>query len=257
MNAKKLVAEIIYIVVCVMIVIGLSTVVFASVDEQQAGINRVNAMKIQTEEMEKVAAQSVVSEEAEKAMTVAALNDAVIATSEIDNSEEFDNTKAGADAFDDAISESIKETKRKEEAAAAKKAQEAAASSASAGGAAGRLVIPDLGINVGMVYGCSQAIVDAPDSAAVWGAGGGLVIGDHWHQNNYTNIQYSVPGSTIAYVNGAPYVCVAYFHGHNTGDTLTDNNFNDVMNTLGVGQVLLYTCNGSSYNIHIAIYQAQ
>lgn len=256
MNAKKLVAEIIYILVCVMLVIGLSTAVSASVDEQQAGINRVNAMKIQTDEMGKVAAQPVVSEETKKAMAVASLNDAVIATSEIDNSEEFDNTKAEANAFDDAISESIKDTKRKEEAATAKKAQEAA-SSASAGGAAGRLVIPDLGINVGMVYGCSQAIVDAPDSAAVWGAGSGLVIADHWNQNHYTNIQYSVPGSTIAYVNGAPYVCIAYLQGHNTGDTITDNNYSDIMNTLGAGQVLLYTCNGCRQNVHIAIYQAQ
>ena len=256
MNAKKLVAEVIYIVVCLMLVIGLSTVVFASVDEQQAGINRVNAMKIQTEEMEKVALQPLVSQEEKKAIAVVALNDAVMATSEIDNSDEFDNAKAGADAFDDAISESIQATKRKEEAAAAKKAQEAA-SSASAGGAAGRLVIHDLGINVGMVYGCSQAIVDAPDSAAVWGAGSGLVIADHWNQNHYTNIQYSVPGSTIAYVNGAPYVCIAYLQGHNTGDTITDNNYSDIMNTLGAGQVLLYTCNGCRQNVHIAIYQAQ
>lgn len=33
-----------------------------------------------------------------------------------------------------------------------------------------------------------------------------------------------------------------------------DENGNDVMNTLGAGQVLLYTCNGCWQNVHVAIY---
>lgn len=121
-------------------------------------------------------------------------------------------------------------------------------------GQPGRLVIPDLGINVAMVWGLDQSIVDAPDSAATWSTGAGITIADHWNQGNYTNIQYSVPGSTIAYVDNTAYVCVSCFEGHNTGYTVTDENGNDVMNTLGAGQVLLYTCNGCWQNVHVAIY---
>lgn len=57
-------------------------------------------------------------------------------------------------------------------------------------GQPGRLVIPDLGINVAMVWGLDQSIVDAPDSAATWSTGAGITIADHWNQGNYT--KYSV-----------------------------------------------------------------
>ncbi len=127
-------------------------------------------------------------------------------------------------------------------------------------GAAGpipnRIVIPDLNINTGLVSGNSQTIVDAADSAAIWQTGLGITVADHWNQGNYTNIQYSVPGSTIAYINGIKYICTACFGGHNNGTCVTDNAGNDIMNTLGAGQALLYTCNGCWQNVHIAIYQA-
>ena len=83
----------------------------------------------------------------------------------------------------------------------------------------------------------------------------GITVADHWNQGNYTNIQYSVPGSTIAYIDGTKYICTEYFKGHNTGTCITDNAGNDVMNTLGAGKALLYTCNGCWQNVHVAIYQ--
>lgn len=119
----------------------------------------------------------------------------------------------------------------------------------------GRIVIPELNIDTGLIYGYTQEIADAADSAAIWEAGQGIIVADHWNQGNYTNIQYSVPGSTIAYIDGTKYICTKYFKGHNTGTCITDNAGNDVMNTLGAGKALLYTCNGCWQNVHVAIYQ--
>lgn len=119
----------------------------------------------------------------------------------------------------------------------------------------GRIVIPELNINTGLTYGCTQEITDAADSAAIWETGQGITVADHWNQGNYTNIQYSVPGSTIAYIDGTKYICTECFKGHNTGTCITDNAGNDVMNTLGAGKALLYTCNGCWQNVHVAIYQ--
>lgn len=119
----------------------------------------------------------------------------------------------------------------------------------------GRIVIPELNINTGLIYGYTQEIADAADSAAIWEAGQGIIVADHWNQGNYTNIQYSVPGSTIAYINDTKYICTEYFKGHNTETCITDNAGNDVMNTLGAGKALLYTCNGCWQNVHVAIYQ--
>lgn len=119
----------------------------------------------------------------------------------------------------------------------------------------GRIVIPELNINTGLIYGYTQEIADAADSAAIWETGQGIIVADHWNQGNYTNIQYSVPGSTIAYIDGTKYICTKYFKGHNTGTCITDNAGNDVMNTLGAGKALLYTCNGCWQNVHVAIYQ--
>lgn len=119
----------------------------------------------------------------------------------------------------------------------------------------GRIVIPELNINTGLIYGCTQEITDAADSAAIWETGQGITVADHWNQGNYTNIQYSVPGSTIAYIDGTKYICTEYFKGHNTGTCIVDNAGNDVMNTLGAGKALLYTCNGCWQNVHVAIYQ--
>lgn len=119
----------------------------------------------------------------------------------------------------------------------------------------GRIVIPELNINTGLIYGYKQEIADAADSAAIWEAGQGIIVADHWNQGNYTNIQYSIPGSTIAYIDGTKYICTEYFKGHNTGTCITDNAGNDVMNTLGAGKALLYTCNGCWQNVHVAIYQ--
>lgn len=119
----------------------------------------------------------------------------------------------------------------------------------------GRIVIPELNINTGLTYGCTQEITDAADSAAIWETGQGITVADHWNQGNYTNIQYSIPGSTIAYIDGTKYICTECFKGYNTGTCITDNAGNDVMNTLGAGKALLYTCNGCWQNVHVAIYQ--
>lgn len=126
----------------------------------------------------------------------------------------------------------------------------------------GNVVIPDLNINTPLGF-CSveeksyiaQSVTDAPNLAAEWNSGAGVTIADHWNQGNFTNIQYSIPGVTVAYINGTKYVCESCFNGYNVTTTITDNAGNDIMNTLQAGQAMLYTCNGSWQNVHIAIYR--
>lgn len=131
-------------------------------------------------------------------------------------------------------------------------------------GTAGRLYIPDLGINVGM-YSTSimgseaanaQAITDAQDSAATFSFDGHTVIADHNNQG-FSGIRKAVAGSTHLYVqqNGQikDYVCLANIQGHNTSRDIVDSNYNSA-SLLYPGSYMLYTCNENWHNITITFW---
>lgn len=231
-NAYKSLAMTMYTIAAFILAVGFATVVFASAEEQGSTPSNIsNSQPVEETVVDEIAAKTPETAEPEESASPADEEPVVEYFCEDDD-----------DIFDEEATETPDETEPESKPEAAVTGQP------------GRLVIPDLGINVAMVWGLDQSIVDAPDSAATWSTGAGITIADHWNQSNYTNIQYSVPGTTIAYVDNTAYVCVSCFEGHNTGYTVTDENGNDVMNTLAAGQVLLYTCNGCWQNVHVAIY---
>lgn len=130
-------------------------------------------------------------------------------------------------------------------------------------GTAGRLVIPDLGINVAMyattAYDASQSqkYVDWADAAAYmsdWGAS--VLVADHNYQG-FSATAGAVPGKTIAYVKTAAgtkqYICTANFTGHNAG-TLVDEDYRDLSSD-NAGGLTLYTCMDSWKNVRITFWQ--
>lgn len=232
-NTYKSLAMTMYTIAAIILAVGFATVVFASAEEQGNPSSDISTSQPieETAVVEETVVETPETAEPEESTSLADEEPVIEYFCEDDD-----------DIFDEEATETDEETEPECEAEVVVTGQP------------GRLVIPDLGINVAMVWGLDQSIVDAPDSAATWSTGAGITIADHWNQGNYTNIQYSVPGSTIAYVDNTAYVCVSCFEGHNTGYTVTDESGNDVMNTLGAGQVLLYTCNGCWQNVHVAIY---
>lgn len=131
-------------------------------------------------------------------------------------------------------------------------------------GTAGRLTIPDVGIDVALysasLYGGSQGIVDAHDSAAymqdAWGLYNSILIADHWNQG-FGAIKGSVPDATKAYIKTSrgtiEYICVANFTGHNTGRDLTDNDYKRITNLYSDG-LIMYTCNDHWSNVTITFW---
>ena len=232
-NTYKSLAMTMYTIAAIILAVGFATVVFASAEEQGNPSSDISTSKPveETVAVDEIAPETPETADTEESTSSADEEPVVEYFCEDDD-----------DISDEEATETPDETEPESEPKVAVTGQP------------GRLVIPDLGINVAMVWGLEQSIVDAPDSAATWSTGAGITIADHWNQGNYTNIQYSVPGSTIAYVDNTAYVCVSCFERHNTGYTVTDESGNDVMNTLGAGQVLLYTCNGCWQNVHVAIY---
>lgn len=232
-NTYKSLAMTMYTIAAIILAVGFATVVFASAEEQGNTSSDISASQTieETAAVEDTAVETPETAETEESASPADEEPVVEYFCEDDD-----------DILVEEAIETPDEAKPKSEP------------KVTVTGQPGRLVIPDLGINVAMVWGLDQSIVDAPDSAATWSTGAGITIADHWNQGNYTNIQYSVPGSTIAYVDNTAYVCISCFEGHNIGYTVTDESGNDVMNALGAGQVLLYTCNGCWQNVHVAIY---
>ena len=130
-------------------------------------------------------------------------------------------------------------------------------------GTAGRLVIPDLGINVAMytttVYDASQSqkYVDWADAAAYmpdWGAS--VLVADHNYQG-FSATAGAVPGKTVAYVKteagSKQYICTANFAGHNAG-MLVDGDYRDLSGD-NAGGLTLYTCMDSWKNVRITFWQ--
>ena len=131
-------------------------------------------------------------------------------------------------------------------------------------GTAGRLTIPSVGVDVALynasLYGGSQGIVDAHDSAAymqdAWGLYNSVLIADHWNQG-FDAMKHSVPDVTKAYIQTnsgtIEYICVANFTGHNTGTDLTDNDYKRIVNLYSDG-LIMYTCNDHWSNVTIIFW---
>ena len=128
----------------------------------------------------------------------------------------------------------------------------------------GRLVIPDVGVNVGLYCGTeadgwvgdyAQSVTDAQDSAVVLLMPGHHVIGDHWNQG-FDGIKSAVPGETLAYVvyGDASYEtwrCVGLdLNGVNDGYTIWTSDGRNVYDSY-LENMIMYTCNGNWQ--HIAI----
>ena len=131
-------------------------------------------------------------------------------------------------------------------------------------GTAGRLTIPTVGVDVALynasLYGGSQGIVDARDSAAYMqdacGLYNSILIADHWNQG-FDAMKRSVPDATKAYIKTSSgtieYICVANFTGHNTGRDLTDNDYKRITNLYSDG-LIMYTCNDHWSNVTITFW---
>lgn len=117
----------------------------------------------------------------------------------------------------------------------------------------GRLRIPSVGINVALFAVNTQATIDAPDSAAIYGGNGGTTIADHQNQG-FRAIANCVPGSTVAYIDTPEgtqrYICSVRTMGHNVTTALTD----DSLNVFSYGGLIMYTCRDNSYNIWIVCF---
>lgn len=117
----------------------------------------------------------------------------------------------------------------------------------------GRLYIPDAYIDVALYYGLSQAAADRYDSAAIhdYPPYKGEIIADHTTQEFHK--LFSVKVGTTGYIvleNGdcINIECVEVHNGHNTGFTLTDESYKNVM---GTHDYLAYTCRNGWMNILI------
>lgn len=127
-------------------------------------------------------------------------------------------------------------------------------------GSAGRLVIPDVGIDVALYYADdahSQTIVNNTDSAALLTEfGNGNIIADHWNQG-FDGIKSASVNNTVAYIGNGnstkQYLCTSKFTGHNTEYDLTDNNYNSIVNSNNNG-LIMYTCNDDWTNITITYW---
>lgn len=166
------------------------------------------------------------------------------------------SAKEMAAVCDDEISAAVAKYKKEHTPAvstAAPSAASIAAECASRPGMYGRLRIPSVGINVAVFTINSQATIDAPDSAAIYGGNGGTTIADHSNQG-FSRIANCVPGSTVAYIDTPDgtqrYICSVRMTGHNVSTALTD----DALNVFTYGGLIMYTCRDNSYNIWIVCF---
>ena len=120
----------------------------------------------------------------------------------------------------------------------------------------GRWIIQSCGIDVACYLSLSQDVVDAEDAAAFFQLGDQYVIGDHSNQD-FRSLSLCQSGdlACLETENGiAVYVCTAVLQGHNTEDTITDNDGNSIEYGINTGGITCYTCNDSWQNIHIALF---
>lgn len=132
----------------------------------------------------------------------------------------------------------------------------------------GRLIIPDVGIDVGLNEvtcdeASDQAIVDRKDSAIhvpqeYYPLGEEECIADHTDQG-FCRIRDVEAGYTKAYVfhtdgSVSTYVCIELMEGHNNISSFTDYAGNDLSGR-HTGGIMMYTCHGCWQNISIAYWQ--
>lgn len=133
-------------------------------------------------------------------------------------------------------------------------------------GMIGRLVIPDVGIDVALFTGSAdaesrQSVVDAQDSALFLPGTDGTrdIIADHALQG-FSRIEKAVPGRTLLYLNGSGttsvYRCIAceVGSGTNTGSDLLDQDGNSLL-TPKDGNLILYTCHGLWKTVSYTIWE--
>ena len=120
----------------------------------------------------------------------------------------------------------------------------------------GRLIIPDVGIDVALYSGAQQYITDRQDSANIFAMSvfNGLYISDHKSQEfgKLLNVQVGMRG----YLHTASgyklnIVCVDVLDGHNTGRYIVDENGNTNLD----GDYLMYTCRSGIYDIRICLWK--
>lgn len=118
----------------------------------------------------------------------------------------------------------------------------------------GRFRIPSVGISVACYASSAQSVVDARDSAAYFYCDGHNVIGDHWNQG-FDGIKRVAIGGSATF-GSTSYKCVARINGHNTGQALTDANYNSI-SSLYPGTLVCYTCNGNWKNVTIVFFERE
>lgn len=118
----------------------------------------------------------------------------------------------------------------------------------------GRLHIPEIGVNVALYYGASQAITDRKDSANIFSMSmfNGLYIADH-NTQAFKKLHKVLPGTKgyIELQNGdIRYIeCIDIFDGYNTGKLIT----NKSGQTNFQADYLMYTCK-KGQNIVICLW---
>ena len=128
-------------------------------------------------------------------------------------------------------------------------------------GTAGRLVIPAVGINVGLNLPGedAQAVTDAPDSACWMEARGdaNAVIGDHVNQD-FSALFRIRPGDECLIFRGGRayrYVCLATLHASNTETDVIDEQGRSLFSR-GEDRLCMYTCENGWRNVFAGEWQA-
>lgn len=121
----------------------------------------------------------------------------------------------------------------------------------------GRFSIPSVNIEVACFNSREQIFVDNIDSAAMFGQGDMIIIADHSNQG-YSSICDCIEGTKAQFNDGykiQEYICTASFIGHNTGEMLTDKDYNSIMFDANKGGITCYTCIGNWQNVWIVFFQ--
>ena len=122
---------------------------------------------------------------------------------------------------------------------------------------AGRLYIPEVGIDVALYRSNKQYVVDRDDSAAYFDLSrwrGHMSVADHWTQG-FATLRDVTVGMEAYILHGdgttAHYKCVEVFDGHNTGHIITDNQYREVVCK---SDLLLYTCIDGWRNVRVVLF---
>ena len=122
---------------------------------------------------------------------------------------------------------------------------------------AGRLYIPSVGIDVALYRSNKQSVVDRQDSAAYFDLATHpqhMIAADHWTQGFATLKEVTVGMEAyILHCDGSTthYKCVEVLDGHNTGHTITDSQYREVVSK---SDLLLYTCIDGWRNVRVCLF---